>query len=62
MRKTTDRFPWHRTRPGESFFVPCVDIEATRLLGRRVAAKQGVPARDTPCIYQGVLGVMFKRS
>ena len=59
-----EKYPWHRTRAGESFFVPALDLMQTRQEGLaqalavfgsrvRVSSQQGV--------YKGMLGVMFKR-
>lgn len=60
--KLSDRYPWHRTRPGESFFVPCLDPMQVAWEGRKQAADYfGTPCvKATPCIYKGLLGVMFK--
>ena len=60
--KLSDRFPWHRCKPGESFFVPALDpypvIEEGLMLGMQYCTLRA-PPRARFCIYQGVLGVMF---
>ena len=62
LRDATERFPWHRCKPGESFFVPALDpypvIEAGLMLGSKYC-RLSQPPRAKFCIYQGVLGVMF---
>lgn len=58
----SERFPWHRCKAGESFFVPSLDPHRTmveglgegyRVLGRKtfLRAKAGA--------YKGKLGVVF---
>jgi hypothetical protein len=60
--KTSQKYPWHRLQRGEYFFVPALDLPATELAGLRVAARQGLGSvKAYPCIYKGMLGVMFKR-
>lgn len=62
-KRKQDKYPWHKTQRGESFFVPSLDVKATELEGRQMAVilinSGGVICK--PGIYQGVLGVMFKR-
>lgn len=63
--KQSDRlkkYPWQRTQPGESFFVPALDITQTILEGRQAAAQlelRGISYKAG--VYNGILGVMFKR-
>ena len=55
-------FHWQRRQRGESFFVPCLDLEQMALAGRQSAARYF--GRDcvkaTPGVYRGFLGVMFR--
>ena len=57
-----DKFPWHRLRREEYFFVPAIDVQRIAIEGRSAAlASLGhLKVAATPCIYQGVLGVMFR--
>jgi hypothetical protein len=57
-------YPWGRTKPGESFFIPGLDTQQIIFEGLRAASYAGVSVKRTkavPCIYKGLLGVMFKR-
>ena len=57
-------YPWGRTKPGESFFIPGLDTQQIIFEGLRAAGQAGLTVRSTkaaPCIYKGLLGVMFKR-
>lgn len=60
--KLSDRYPWHRMQSGESFFVPCLDPGAVMLEGRQQAAAYfgNNCVKAVPCIYKGLLGVMFR--
>jgi hypothetical protein len=63
MGPVSEKYPWHRTRAGESFFVPALDLQATMVEGLRVAkAFYGVvpKASAQPAVFNGMLGVMFK--
>lgn len=62
-RSLTDIYPWHRLKAGESFFVPALDIRTIEREGRQMAVHMlGTSnVRATPCIYKGLLGVMFRR-
>ncbi|MCH9837650.1 hypothetical protein K0U83_18450 [bacterium] len=56
------KYPWHRVQRGGSFFVPALDTAKVQLEGVQQARRQHITrATGTPCIYNGVLGVMFKR-
>ena len=61
-RKLSEKFPWHRCMPGESFFVPTLHpsavIEAGLLVGLQYCQLRQ-PPRAKFCIYDGILGVMF---
>ena len=62
MIPVKQKYPWHRTRRGECFFVPALDVRRVELQGIRIAYRQGIyHVKATPCIYKGLLGVMFKR-
>jgi hypothetical protein len=55
-----NRYPWLQLRPGEGFFVPCVDVHRVREEGLKAAIPHrlfGVYAY--PAIKAGVLGVWF---
>ena len=62
--KKADKYPWHRIQRGGSFFVPALDVNATVIEGKRMAVKVlGTAAvKAVPCIYDGMLGVMFRRA
>jgi hypothetical protein len=61
-RPPSKKYPWHRMRRGEYFFVPALDLPATELAGLRVAARQNLAGvKAYQCVYKGMLGVMFKR-
>ena len=58
------KYPWKRTQRGEYFFVPSLDTQQTIFEGLRAAGQAGLIVRSTqavPCIYKGLLGVMFRR-
>ena len=60
----SEKYPWHRTRAGESFFVPALDVNVTIREGMHAASLfygslAGIRVR--PAIYNGLLGVMFKK-
>jgi hypothetical protein len=60
----TDRFPWSKTGYGESFFVPTLDVRKVELEGRQAATRVlGTRAnvKAVPCVYKGLLGVMFTK-
>lgn len=62
-RPDLNKYPWHRTRAGESFFVPALDLQATMTEGMRAAkfCFGRVPRfQARPAVYKGMLGVMFK--
>lgn len=52
-------YPWSRLRPGEGFFVPCLDVDRVREEGLRAAIKYRIKGHATPAIRQGLLGVWF---
>ena len=57
-------YPWKRTQRKGSFFVPGLDTQQIIYEGLRAATYAGDSvkcARADPCIYKGLLGVMFKR-
>ncbi len=55
-------FPWRRMRAGECFFIPCLDVKEVAVEGRVSAARYYGKdcVKAIPCVYQGMLGVMFK--
>lgn len=57
-------YPWKRTKRGESFFVPSLNTQQTIFEGLRAAGQAGLTVsstKATPCIYKGLLGVMFRQ-
>lgn len=57
-------YPWSRTGRGESFFVPALDVRKVVIEGRQAAVKQlgdRVRVKAVPCVYKGLLGVMFTK-
>lgn len=56
-------FPWQRVEKGQGFFVPCLDVEGTRLKGLNEALSQRLfDAKAFPGIRDGLLGVWFYRT
>ena len=56
------RFPWYRCAPGESFFVPSLDVHATVRRGLAQASVQlsrATPREARIGVYAGMLGVLF---
>jgi len=57
-----ERFPWQRCAPGESFFVPCLDVHDTLQQGMSEGHKalgQRAMLRGRIGVYAGRLGVLF---
>lgn len=55
-------YPWSQLEKGQGFFVPALDLEATREAGLLAAVRARVrDARAEPCVRQGQLGVLFYR-
>lgn len=58
-----DQYPWHKTAKGESFFVPSLDPKVTVIEGKQMAVILigHMKIKAVPCLYKGLLGVMFTR-
>lgn len=57
---STKLFPWSKLREGQGFFIPCLDVETTRIRGLVEAQRQDVrKARALPAIRGGLIGVWF---
>ena len=57
-----DAFPWHRCKPGDSFFVLSLDPKRTAFVGLQAGIRalgRRTPLSARPGIYQGCLGVLF---
>ena len=62
MKKLRINYPWARLEKGQGFFVPCLDLEATREEGLRKALHHRLfDARAEPCVRDGFTGVWFFR-
>lgn len=56
------RFPWHRVKRGGYFFVPTLSVQQVVMQGQQQAYRRGIyGVRCYPCIYKGMLGVMFRK-
>lgn len=55
--------PWHRLRPGQGVFVPCLDMEATkaRILQSAVTRHFRAELTFRPVVYKGLLGLSVFR-
>jgi len=55
-------YPWHKTKRGQGFFVPSLDVQATYEEGLRSAVGQRVyNAHAKVGVFQGFTGVWFYR-
>ena len=57
-----ERFPWQRCAPGESFFVPCLDVRETLRQGLaegHMLYGAHAALRGRIGVYAGRLGVLF---
>lgn len=62
MKTLSHKYPWHQHAGGESFFVPSLDPETTRLEGLRIGHKLlGLSAKldARTGIHDRLLGVLF---
>lgn len=55
----SNRFPFERLKKGESFFVPSLAPEKTKIVGERAAIAERCRCKAEIGIYRGMLGVMF---
>ena len=63
MKRLSIKYPWQKTEPGQGFFVPCLDTDAVRTEGLNQALKHRIfNAKATPCIQDGLMGVLFHRA
>jgi hypothetical protein len=54
--------PWKTLEKGQGFFIPALDLDATREAGLLAAVKARVlDAQALYCIRNGTLGVLFYR-
>jgi len=54
-------YPWHRCKPGESFFIPTLNPQLVRVRGMEVGTQllgqEGLRSRIG--VHDGMLGVLF---
>ena len=56
------QYPWDKTEKGQGFFIPCLDLEATREAGLKAALKhRRFDALAYPALRRGLIGVWFYR-
>ena len=63
LAKLRERFPWHRQRRGEAFFVPTLDLDETMREGLVIGRlHHGINAKIKAryAIVDGLLGVLFR--
>ena len=62
MKNLLIHYPWKKVDRGQSFFVPCLDVEAVRQEGLNRALRLRLfDAKAKPCIRDGFIGVLFYR-
>ena len=61
MRKVKVHYPWNVSARHESFFVPTLKLEETKLEGLKAALHQGVIGKAEFGTIDGKLGVRFTR-
>lgn len=62
MKKAVVIYPWSRLKPGQGFFVPCLDTAKTTEEGLKAAVSARVfSAKGHVGIIDGQLGVLFVR-
>lgn len=62
MKKAVVIYPWSRLKPGQGFFVPCLDTVKTTEEGLKAAvATRTFDAVAKVGIIEGRLGVLFAR-
>lgn len=56
------KYPWSKLKPGQGFFVPCLDVAKIKQEGLRTALRHRFKQIEaTPGIKGGRLGVWFTR-
>ena len=61
-KKLKLKFPWAETKPGEGFFIPCVNTEAVKARAARAALEARVfDYMMDEGIKDGKWGVLFRR-
>lgn len=55
------QYPWLKLKPGQSVFIPCLDIDRVIADGVRSARKAGLHIQAVPGVRDGKLGVQFTR-
>jgi hypothetical protein len=58
-RPTKVKYPWEGIKRGQWFFVPALDLEATREVGLRYAMLNRARAKAHFGVLNGRLGVLF---
>lgn len=58
-RPTRVKYPWEEIKRGQWFFVPALDLEATRELGLRYAVLNRARAKAHAGILNGRIGILF---
>ena len=62
MKKLIVQYPWKQLRPGQGFFVPCLDTTNTMEEGLKAAISLRMfNAKAKAGIIAGKLGVLFYR-
>lgn len=62
MKKAVVKYPWSRLKPGQGFFVPCIDTASTIEEGLKAAVAVRVfSAKGHVGVVNGQLGVLFVR-
>ena len=57
------KLPWTTLEKGQGFFIPALDLDATREAGLLAAVKARVlDAKALPCIHNGFIGLLFFRA
>ena len=55
----TVKFPWDKLKPGQGFFVPCLDTAAVKEEGLRSAVPLRLRVEASVGVYRGKYGVLF---
>lgn len=53
------KFPWDKLKPGQGFFIPCLDTEAIKEEGLRSAVPLRLRVTASVGVYRGKYGVLF---
>lgn len=55
------KYPWNLLKPGEGFFLPCLDLEKERELALRSANSHKLNVKCQKGIFKGMLGLWLYR-